>query len=114
MLVTVGPTFPGFINSIDPAVNVGYGTRLFDIAWIYGVSSRYSSSISLLITCKFVTASTVYYVTSVLIPPWETFVENLVLADDAALDHVRFDGNSPIDTTDAAKGDDAKVHGKEQ
>ena len=43
MLVTVGPTFPGLINSINPAINVGYTTRLFDVAWIYGVSSRYPS-----------------------------------------------------------------------
>jgi len=95
MLVTAGPTFPGLINSISPAVNVDNTIRLFDIAWIYG----------------FVVASTVYYVTSVLFPPRETFVQKLILADDAALDHFR-DRNSPIDTSDA-KGDDAKVHGEE-
>ncbi|KAF8556738.1 hypothetical protein OG21DRAFT_1596272 [Imleria badia] len=94
MLVTVGPTFPGLINSVSPAVNVGYTIRLFDIAWMYG----------------FVVASTVYYVTSVLFPARETFVRNLILADDTTLDHVR-DGNSPIDTSDG-KGDDAKVHGE--
>lgn len=41
MLVTVVPTFPGLINSINPAINVGYASRLFDIAWLYGVSSRH-------------------------------------------------------------------------
>lgn len=40
MLVTVGPTFPGLVNSINADVNVGYAIHLFDIAWIYGVSSR--------------------------------------------------------------------------
>jgi len=41
MFVIVGPTFPGLINSTNPAVDVGYAIRLFDIAWSYGVSSRY-------------------------------------------------------------------------
>lgn len=112
MLVTVGPTFPGLINSINPAVNVGYAARLFDIAWIYGVSFRYLSYTLFLITCQFVVASTVYYVTSVLFPARETFVENLILADDAASDDV-CDDNSPIDTSDR-KGVDAKVYEKEQ
>lgn len=37
LLVTVGPTFPGLINTINPVVNVGLAAHLFDIAWIYGV-----------------------------------------------------------------------------
>ena len=115
MLVTVGPTFPGLINSINPAVNVGYTIRLFDIAWLYGVSSHPSCTCrmyaQLLLTCKFVVASTVYYVTSALFPPRETFVQKLILADDTALDHFRGD-NSPIETSDG-KGDDGKVHGEE-
>lgn len=56
-------------------------------------------------------ASTVYYVTSVLFPPRETFVQKLILADGAALDHFR-GRNSPIDTPDG-KGHDGKVHGEE-
>jgi len=40
MFVTVVPTFPGLVNSIDPAINVGYASHLFDIAWMYGVSSK--------------------------------------------------------------------------
>ncbi|KAH0833952.1 putative permease [Lanmaoa asiatica] len=96
ILVTVGPTFPGLINTINPAFSIGYASHLFDIAWIYG----------------FVVASTVYYVTSVLFPARETFVEKLVLADDAALGYVR-DDDPPMDTSDG-KGDDAKVYREEQ
>lgn len=38
MAVTVVPTFPGLISSINPTITVGYASHLFDIAWIYGVS----------------------------------------------------------------------------
>lgn len=58
------------------------------------------------ITFKFVTASAVYYVTSVLFPARETFVEKLILAEDRA----RCD-SSHLDTL-GAKGDDVKCHGK--
>lgn len=61
--------------------------------------------------CKFVVASTVYYVASVLFPARETFVRKLILADDTAPDHLRC-GNPPIDTSDGR--DDAKIHGEEQ
>ncbi|KIJ18168.1 hypothetical protein PAXINDRAFT_179500 [Paxillus involutus ATCC 200175] len=67
MLVTVVPTFPGLVNSINPTYKIGYATRLFDIAWMYG----------------FTVASLVYYVTSVLFPARSTFVEKLISADDA-------------------------------
>lgn len=67
ILVTVGPTMPGLINSINPAARIGNATHLFDIAWMYG----------------FVVASVVYYVTSVAFPARETHVENLISADDA-------------------------------
>lgn len=39
MLVTIGPTMLGLIHSINPAVNIGNATHLFDIAWMYGVSA---------------------------------------------------------------------------
>ncbi|KAG9309895.1 cytosine-purine [Chiua virens] len=70
MLVTVVPMFPGLVNSIDPAITVGYTSRLFDIAWMYG----------------FIVASVVYYVTSVIFPARGTFVEKLISADDALAD----------------------------
>lgn len=64
----------------------------------------------LTITYKFVVASTVYYITSVLFPARGTFVEKLILAEDTVLDHVRGD-NSPIGTFEGQG--DAKGHGKE-
>lgn len=100
MLVTVGPTFPGLINTINPAAKVGDATYLFDIAWIYGVSfSLHVICMFSSITSKFVVASTVYYITSVLFPARETFVEKLILTEDAALDHARGD-SPPIDALD--------------
>jgi len=38
ILVTTGPTVPGLIHSINPAVNIGNATPSFDIAWVYGVT----------------------------------------------------------------------------
>ncbi|KAG1718706.1 permease for cytosine/purines, uracil, thiamine, allantoin-domain-containing protein [Suillus paluster] len=67
MVVTVGPTLPGLINSINPAIKIGYAIHLFDIAWMYG----------------FVVASLVYYVTSYFFPPRGTYVDVLISADDA-------------------------------
>ncbi|KAF9219354.1 hypothetical protein BS17DRAFT_717783 [Gyrodon lividus] len=67
ILVTALPTMPGLIHSINPSVNVGAASRLFDIAWMY----------------SFVVASFVYYTTSVLFPARETYVEKLISADDA-------------------------------
>ncbi|KAF8552869.1 NCS1 nucleoside transporter family [Imleria badia] len=67
MLVTVVPTFPGLINSINPSINVGYASHLFDVAWLYG----------------FVVSCMVYYITSVMFPAQKTFVDKLITADDA-------------------------------
>ncbi|EGO02871.1 hypothetical protein SERLA73DRAFT_84745 [Serpula lacrymans var. lacrymans S7.3] len=66
MLVTVLPTLPGLANSINPAIKVGYATRLFDIAWMYG----------------FVVSCVVYYCASVWFPAHDTFVDKLISADD--------------------------------
>lgn len=63
---SVGPTFPGLINSINASIAVGNDRHLFDIAWIFG----------------FTVAATVYYVTSTLFPAKETFVPHAVLPDD--------------------------------
>ena len=41
LLVSVPPTFPGLINSINPKIHIGTaGERLFDIAYLLGVSER--------------------------------------------------------------------------
>ncbi|KAI9573862.1 NCS1 nucleoside transporter family [Boletus coccyginus] len=92
MLVTVVPTFPGLVNSISPAINVGYAGHLFDIAWMYG----------------FLVSCVVYYVTSVLFPAQETFVEKLISADDANVDydHGR-DDKIPTDSS-SGRGEDVE------
>jgi len=43
MIVSVPPTLPGLVNSINPDIHVGVGTRLFDIAYILGVSATFIS-----------------------------------------------------------------------
>jgi cytosine/uracil/thiamine/allantoin permease len=41
LLVSVPPTFPGLINSINAKIYIGTaGERLFDIAYLLGVSER--------------------------------------------------------------------------
>lgn len=37
MLVSVAPTLPGLINSINPSIKVGGAVYVFDIAWLFGV-----------------------------------------------------------------------------
>ncbi|KAG6331822.1 hypothetical protein ID866_7267 [Astraeus odoratus] len=68
MVLTVGPTMPGLISSINPAVKIGNLAHLFDIAWMYG----------------FVVSCVVYYVASTLFPAKETYVDKLISADDVA------------------------------
>ncbi|KAI0703798.1 NCS1 nucleoside transporter family [Cytidiella melzeri] len=66
IVVSVGPTLPGLINSINPKIVVRGDANLFDISWIFG----------------FTTASVVYYLASAFFPAKETFVEEAILADD--------------------------------
>ncbi|KAH0836467.1 hypothetical protein J3R83DRAFT_8076 [Lanmaoa asiatica] len=90
MSVTVVPMLPGLVNSISPAITVGYTSHLFDVAWMYG----------------FVVSSVVYYATSVLFPARKTFVEKLISADDAGVDYDHgSDDKSPTDTF-SGKGED--------
>lgn len=37
LIVSVPPTMPGLINSINTSIPVGNATHLFDIAYIFGV-----------------------------------------------------------------------------
>ncbi|KAG2145502.1 permease for cytosine/purines, uracil, thiamine, allantoin-domain-containing protein [Suillus bovinus] len=81
MIVTVGPTLPGLINSINPAIKIGYATHLFDIAWMYG----------------FFVASLVYYVASYLFPAHDTYVDCLISADHIDKQYEE-DRKSPTET----------------
>ncbi|KAH9001891.1 NCS1 nucleoside transporter family [Lactarius hatsudake] len=63
MLVSVLPTFPGLVHSIDASVHVGAGTRLFDIAYLLG----------------FTLASTVYFALSKMFPANETILDRAIV-----------------------------------
>ncbi|KAF8206421.1 permease for cytosine/purines, uracil, thiamine, allantoin-domain-containing protein [Mycena galopus ATCC 62051] len=56
------PGLPGLAASINPSINVGNASKLFDIAWLYG----------------FFTAGTIYWVLSTLFPATETYLEEPV------------------------------------
>ncbi|KAG2356905.1 NCS1 nucleoside transporter family [Suillus spraguei] len=93
MMVTVGPTLPGLINSINPSIKIGYATHLFDIAWMYG----------------FVVASLVYYVASYLFPAHGTYVDGLISADDVLPVDYEKDRKFPFETVQSgAEGEDKK------
>ncbi|KAF9561582.1 cytosine-purine permease [Agrocybe pediades] len=66
LVLSIGPTFPGLINDINPKIDVGNISFLFDIAWLYG----------------FFSASAVYWILSSLFPAMETYMDKAVLADD--------------------------------
>ena len=65
-VIGVAPNLPGFINSINPSVNVGVGKRPYTFAWILG----------------FVITSLVYVVLSTVFPPTETMIPRAVLPDE--------------------------------
>ncbi|KAH7882152.1 NCS1 nucleoside transporter family [Phlebopus sp. FC_14] len=88
MLVTVVPTLPGLVNSINPKIAVGNAVHLFDIAWMYG----------------FFVSSVVYYTTSTLFPARETYVEKLISADDAA--PMEYSSKSPTNTIGSGQVED--------
>lgn len=62
----MAPNLPGFINSINPSVDVGVGKRPYTFAWILG----------------FVITSLVYVVLSTVFPPTETMISRAVLPDE--------------------------------
>lgn len=65
-LVGVAPSLPGFINSINPHIDVGVGVHPYQFGWLLG----------------FVATSLVYVGLSFIWPPHETFVERAVLPDE--------------------------------
>ncbi|KAI0070432.1 cytosine-purine permease [Panus rudis PR-1116 ss-1] len=66
ILLSVPPNMPGLINSINPKIKVGGAVHLFDIAWLFG----------------FFVASFVYYITSVLFPAKETFLDKAIIDNE--------------------------------
>ncbi|KAK7033133.1 permease for cytosine/purines, uracil, thiamine, allantoin-domain-containing protein [Favolaschia claudopus] len=67
LLFSVTPSMPGLAASINPNLDVGNGSHLFDIAWLYG----------------FFTAGAIYWALSRMFPATETYVETLVVEKDA-------------------------------
>jgi cytosine/uracil/thiamine/allantoin permease len=65
-LVGVAPNLPGFINGINPNVNVGVGVHPYQFGWLLG----------------FVGTSIVYVALEMIFPPKETFIEKSVLPDE--------------------------------
>ena len=43
ILVTVPPNLPGLIASVNPTVEIGGAFKIFDFAWLFGVSVLYHS-----------------------------------------------------------------------
>ena len=37
LLLSIAPTLPGLINNINPAINIGNASYLFNISWLFGV-----------------------------------------------------------------------------
>jgi len=65
-VIGVAPNLPGFIQTINPSINVGNAIHLFDIAWLLGFSLSFI----------------VYTVINHFWPAAETKVDKAVLPDD--------------------------------
>ncbi|KAL6704511.1 hypothetical protein ACN47E_008140 [Coniothyrium glycines] len=66
-VVGVAPNLPGFIQSINPSIDVGVGARPYKFGWLLGF-----------------TATTLVYIvlSKYVAPPKETFIEKSVLPDE--------------------------------
>ena len=64
--IGVAPNLPGFINSINPSIDVGVGKHPYTFAWILG----------------FVITSVVYVVLSTIWPPTESMIPRAILPDE--------------------------------
>lgn len=62
----MAPNLPGFINSINPSIDVGVGKRPYTFAWILG----------------FVITSLIYVLLSTIWKPTETLVPRAILPDE--------------------------------
>lgn len=65
-VVGVAPNLPGFINSINPAINPGVGIRPYTFAWILG----------------FTITSLIYVLLSTIFKPRETMIPRAILPDE--------------------------------
>ena len=65
-IIGVAPNLPGFINSINPSINVGVGKRPYTFAWILG----------------FVITSMIYVLLSAIWKATETLIPRAILPDE--------------------------------
>ena len=72
----VAPNLPGFINSINPRIDPGVGSRPYTFAWLLG----------------FTITSLVYIVLSTLFPPHETMISRAILPDEV----YQFEDDGPV------------------
>jgi hypothetical protein len=68
MVVSVPPMMPGLINSINANIHVGVGTRLFDLAYLLGVStpSLWFHTHSTFLSCRILLYSSLWHRPSIL------------------------------------------------
>ncbi len=75
-LVGVAPSMPGFINGVNPDVEVGVGVRPYQFGWLLGFAT-----------------TTIFYVgLETIFPPRETFIERAVLPDEVYERHEEIEG----------------------
>lgn len=65
-IIGVAPNLPGFINSINPSIDVGVGKRPYTFAWILG----------------FVITSLIYVLLSTIWKPTESSIPRAILPDE--------------------------------
>ena len=92
MIISVPPMMPGLINSINTNIHVGFGTRLFDLAYLLGVSalipfgSAFTQHFNPVVyshTVQFTLASTIYFTLSRLFPAHETMLDHAIVEQEA-------------------------------
>jgi nucleobase:cation symporter-1, NCS1 family len=119
MIVSVPPTMPGLINSINTNIPVGVSTRLFDIAYLLGVGVPFSwipttiAELEILVfpdttvpfTVQFTLASTIYFTLSRNFPAPETMLDHAILEQETL--PLADDGNN---SSDEKKIDDCRIN----
>ena len=78
---------PGLIASINTNINVGGAIKIFDFAWLFGVSSSSSccqgeGTSSLRSFAQFFVASTVYSALSLGFPAKETYIPEAIISEE--------------------------------
>ena len=87
---------PGLVASINPGIDVGGAAKIFDFAWLFGVS-LFSGPILVIkagIVCspcwflQFFVALVVYSTLSLCFPAKETYIPEAITSEDAVVKNV--------------------------